>query len=103
MEESIQIQSNLDLFSINATNFSFSNTYIDEISSFNKIDLLSTLEFTALPLSGVVRSLNEISINVKLRVLKEDKKEYSKADTIQPRFIIYYLIRDLKTKKKFSF
>lgn len=79
------IHPNLDLFTINPQSTAFQSCFEEELSSINSIDFSSSLEFLSLPNIHVMKSLNDVCLNVKLRVIKEDKTHYLEKDTNQPR------------------
>lgn len=79
------LTSNFDLFSLNPQVLAVTQCFERELSPINAIDLNSTLEFISLPTSRILTSLNEMCINVKLRVLKSDKTKYTTSDKLQPR------------------
>lgn len=78
--------SNMDFFSINPQSYAINSSFEEKLSSINQIDLTSTLEFISLPNKQYLKSLNEISLNVKLKILKHDKTEYKSSDAQQPRY-----------------
>lgn len=79
------LTANFDLFSVNPQVLAVTQCYERELSPINAIDQNSTIEFISLPTSRVLTSLNEMCLNVKLRVLKDDKTRYSTKDVLQPR------------------